>query len=129
MLERQAALRRLARCATATPLPWDGATGTGAAHLDGYSRSLVRLGALVANDASEASLQLVINDALATGVTPDGVVDALLVLLPEVGSARIGSAAPKVALALGFDIEDEPPSGPSGRVIPRAAPTRPEAIS
>ena len=39
------------------------------------------------------------------GWTADEVVDALVVLAPVIGRTRIMAAAPKVALATGFDVE------------------------
>ena len=38
------------------------------------------------------------------GWTADEVVDALVVLAPVIGRTRIMAAAPKVALATGFDV-------------------------
>jgi hypothetical protein len=39
------------------------------------------------------------------GATDDEIVGCLVAVLPVVGVARVVSAAPKLALALGFDVE------------------------
>ena len=73
--------------------------------LDHAGAALVRLGALVATDGSDLTWQHTVATALDAGVTPDEIVDALVVLAPVVGQTRVVSAAPKVALATGFDID------------------------
>ncbi len=43
--------------------------------------------------------------ALASGVTAEELVELLIALAPVLGSARVVSAAPKLGLALGYDVE------------------------
>jgi 4-carboxymuconolactone decarboxylase len=80
----------------------DAATST----LDGRTCALVRLGALLALDAASASYSSQVAMALAAGATADEIVEVLLAVAPSIGVARVVSAAPELALALGFDVED-----------------------
>jgi alkylhydroperoxidase/carboxymuconolactone decarboxylase family protein YurZ len=77
----------------------------GASALDGKSHSLVRLGALVALDATPASYLSAIESARAYGASDDEIVGCLVAVLPAVGVARVVSAAPKLGLALGYDVD------------------------
>ena len=83
------------------------AAGTGAegVRLDARGCSLGRMAALFALDASESSYGWAASRALASGVTADELVDLLMALSPVIGSARVVSAAPKLGLALGYDVE------------------------
>jgi 4-carboxymuconolactone decarboxylase len=73
--------------------------------LDPKTHALVRLGALLALDAAPASYQGVVGAALSSGATLDDIVGVLIAVAPTVGVARVVSAAPELALALGYDID------------------------
>ena len=73
--------------------------------LDPKTHALVRLGALVALDAAPASYQWNASMALASGATVDEIVGVLIAVAPTVGLARVVSAAPAVAAAIGYDID------------------------
>jgi 4-carboxymuconolactone decarboxylase len=73
--------------------------------LDPKTHALVRLGALVALDAAPASYQWNASMALASGATVDEIVGVLIAVAPTVGLARVVSAAPEVAVAIGYDID------------------------
>jgi 4-carboxymuconolactone decarboxylase len=73
--------------------------------LDPKVHAMVRLGALLALDAAPASYQWVVGAALASGATLDEIVGVLIAVAPTVGVARVVSAAPELALALGYDID------------------------
>ena len=75
------------------------------AKLDPKMQALVRLGALLALDAAESSLQWAVGEALAAGVSQDEIVGALMAVAPIAGIARVVSAAPEIALALGYDVD------------------------
>jgi alkylhydroperoxidase/carboxymuconolactone decarboxylase family protein YurZ len=75
-----------------------------AACLDHVGSALVRLGALVATDGSDLTWQQTVGSALDAGVGPDEIVDALVVLAPVLGRTRIVDVAPKLALAVGYDV-------------------------
>jgi alkylhydroperoxidase/carboxymuconolactone decarboxylase family protein YurZ len=76
-----------------------------ASGLDPKTHALVRLGALIALHASQASFQWNASTALASGATVDEIVGVLIAVAQTVGLARVASAAPAVALALGYDID------------------------
>ncbi len=73
--------------------------------LDPRGCSLGRMAALYALDAPESSYGWATSAALASGVTSDELVELLIALAPVIGSARVVSAAPKLGLALGYDVE------------------------
>jgi alkylhydroperoxidase/carboxymuconolactone decarboxylase family protein YurZ len=75
-----------------------------ASALDERAYSLVQLGALVAIDAAPPTYMDVIDSARSCGVSEEEIVGALIAVIPAVGVARVVSAAPKLALALGYDV-------------------------
>jgi len=75
--------------------------------LDRRTRGLVRLAALIAVGASTTTLRWAVELASSTGVDEQGVLGALLAAAAAVGSAQVVSSAPRLALALGFDLELE----------------------
>lgn len=74
--------------------------------LDAAQAALVRLGALAASGGPKQAFQRTVAAALDAGVSPDQIVDALVCMAPVIGSSRITAAAPKVAVAIGYDIKD-----------------------
>ena len=66
---------------------------------------LVRLGALLALGASTASLRATVQRALEAGATEAEIVGVLLSVAPAVGMARVVSTAPRLATAIGYDLE------------------------
>lgn len=75
-------------------------------HLDPKTHALVRIGALLAIDAAPSSYQAGVDAALAAGATIDEVVGTIVAVAPTVGLARVVSAAPELALAVGFDVDE-----------------------
>ena len=73
--------------------------------LDEKTRALVRVAALVAVDAAPPSYLEVVTAATRAGATGEEIVGCLIAVLPAVGVARVVSAAPKVGLALGYDVD------------------------
>ena len=73
--------------------------------LDQKTHALVRLGAALAMDSAPSSYHATIERALAAGASVDEIVGALIAVAPTVGLARVVSAAPELALALGYDLE------------------------
>jgi alkylhydroperoxidase/carboxymuconolactone decarboxylase family protein YurZ len=73
--------------------------------LDAAGEVLTKLGALTATDGSEATWQTTIQAALDAGLTRDEIVDVLVVLAPVIGRTRVMAVAPKVAHAIGYDVE------------------------
>jgi 4-carboxymuconolactone decarboxylase len=72
--------------------------------LDPRGQALARIGALIAADAAPPSYMSAVDDALAAGSTYDEIVGTLVAVMPVVGVARVVSAAPNLALALGYDV-------------------------
>lgn len=68
--------------------------------IDNRTRTLVRLAGLVALDSETASLQAAVDRARAAGVSNEEIVETVLMVAPIVGATRIGSVAPRLALAL-----------------------------
>jgi alkylhydroperoxidase/carboxymuconolactone decarboxylase family protein YurZ len=73
--------------------------------LDRKVCALTRIAALVASDSSVSSYQWAIDDAMANGAIEAEIVGILHAVAPVVGLARIAAAAPALALALGYDVE------------------------
>ena len=74
--------------------------------LDEKSLALAQLAALVAVGGAVPSYAVAVDDAVNAGATADEVVDVLVGVLPAVGLPRVVAAAPRVALALGFDLDE-----------------------
>ncbi|MBV9193854.1 MAG: hypothetical protein JO168_06880 [Solirubrobacterales bacterium] len=68
---------------------------------------LVRLGALVAVGAATTSLRRTVELALEAGATDAEIVGVLVAVGPAVGLARVVATAPKLARAIGYDVDDE----------------------
>jgi len=91
-----------------------------ASRLDPHVLSLIRLGILVAVDGPPSAFEWATSDALASGATIDELVDVLVAAAPLVGSARVVTAAPRLACALGYDVDadlerlDDSPLRPGG---------------
>jgi 4-carboxymuconolactone decarboxylase len=73
--------------------------------IDEKTTALVRLAAMVAVDAAPHSFQHAVALALAAGATSDEIVASLGAVTPVTGAARVVQCAPKVALALGYDVD------------------------
>jgi hypothetical protein len=67
-------------------------------------RTLVRLAALVAGDASTTSLRWAVELAWSSGAADEEIVGVLLSIGREVGLARIVDGAPRLAAAIGYDV-------------------------
>lgn len=69
-------------------------------------RPLFRLAALIAGGGTCASYQAVVESALATGADVEEIIDVLFAVAGTVGSARVVAAAPLLARAVGFDVDE-----------------------
>jgi len=78
----------------------------GSSALDQKSLTLARLAALIAVGGAGASYGAQADAAIGAGATPTEIVDVLVGVIPVVGLPRAVAAAPKLALALGYDIEE-----------------------
>ena len=77
---------------------------TALAVLDPKSVALARIAALVAIGGALPTYSALTDDAIGTGATPDEIVEVLVAIVPTVGLPRAVSAAPNVAMALGYDV-------------------------
>jgi 4-carboxymuconolactone decarboxylase len=82
----------------------DDAFGSG--ELDPRTLALVRLAALVAVGGADPSYGAQTDAAVGAGATAAEIVDVLLGVVPIVGLPLVVAAAPKLALALGYDTDD-----------------------
>ncbi len=80
-----------------------------ASALDDKTRALLCLGALLALSAGTTSLKWMAELAYEAGATDEELVDVLVAVGPEVGLAGIVRAAPRLALAIGYDVGDVTP--------------------
>jgi alkylhydroperoxidase/carboxymuconolactone decarboxylase family protein YurZ len=79
---------------------------TSASGLDAKTQALARVGALVAVGASTPEYLSVVGLGLAAGASFDEVVGVLVAVMPSIGADRVVTAAPRLALALGYDVDE-----------------------
>ncbi|SIO19820.1 carboxymuconolactone decarboxylase family protein [Agromyces cerinus] len=77
----------------------------GPGRLDPKSLALARIAALVSIGGAEPSFGAQVDAAISAGSTAAQIVDVLVGVIPVVGLPRVVAAAPKVALALGHDVD------------------------
>ena len=75
--------------------------------LDAKTHALVRLSTTVAVDAGQPSYQDAVDRALSAGATADEIVGTLVAVICLTGVPRAVSAAPRLGLALGYDVDAE----------------------
>jgi alkylhydroperoxidase/carboxymuconolactone decarboxylase family protein YurZ len=73
--------------------------------LDPKTRALVCLAAYVALGASDDVYDGAVETAITSGASPDEIIGVLYAVAPAVGAARVVSAAPQLASAMGYDID------------------------
>jgi 4-carboxymuconolactone decarboxylase len=73
--------------------------------IDRKTAALVRVAVTVAVDAAVSSFQHAVELALAAGATRNEIVATLEAVTPITGAARVVQCAPKLALALGYDVD------------------------
>jgi 4-carboxymuconolactone decarboxylase len=105
MTDYELTLRRLAvsddRLVASTLAQSEPAIGVG--HRGEQMRPLFQLAALIAGDGTCASF---VASALAAGASVEEIVDVLLAVAGTVGGARVVAAAPLLARAVGFDVDE-----------------------
>ena len=75
--------------------------------LDSKSLALVRLAALIAVGGAVPSFGAQVDAAVSAGASATEIVDVLVGVIPAVGLPCVVTAAPRVALALGYDVESD----------------------
>ena len=73
--------------------------------IDERTAALVRVAATIAVDAAPSSFQHAVALALAAGATNDEIVASLEAVTPVTGATRVVQSAPKIGLALGYDVD------------------------
>ena len=76
-----------------------------ASGLDPRTHALARLAALIAIDAPTPLYLWTVEAALDCGATVDDIVGTLIAVMPAVGSSCVVGAAPKLGVAVGYDVE------------------------
>src|SRR5262245_20125658 len=76
-----------------------------ASRLEPKAHALVRLGILVALDAGPSSYAECVESARLAGASLDEIVGVLVTAIPVAGLPRVVSAAPKLSLGLGYDLD------------------------
>jgi 4-carboxymuconolactone decarboxylase len=79
--------------------------GVAAGQLDARTEALLRIGALIAVDASPSSYRGAVEAAQRAGARLEDLFAVLVAVGGDVGSARLVAAAPRIALAAGYDVE------------------------
>lgn len=74
-------------------------------HVDARTDALLRIAALVAVDAPTSSYRSAVAAAQRAGARLEDLFAVLVAIGDDVGSARVMSAAPRIALAAGYDVE------------------------
>ena len=82
-----------------------GRSDPGVRRLDERTEALLWIGALVALDAPQSSYQAAVGAAQRAGAVLDDLLAVVVAVASAVGSARVISAAPRIALAAGYDVE------------------------
>ena len=78
----------------------------GSSNLDPKTLALVRIGALVAVGGAVPSYGAEADAAVSAGATLAEIVDVLLGVVSIVGLPSVVTAAPTLAMALGYDVDD-----------------------
>jgi len=81
--------------------------GLGRFRLPEQTEALIRVAALVPIEAPQSSYQTAVGAAMRAGATLDDLLAALIAVATSVGSPRVVAAAPRIALAAGYDTEAE----------------------
>jgi len=74
--------------------------------LDPKTRTLVSLGGLLAMAAGTTELKCATEAAYEAGATDEEIVSVLLTVGPQIGLVGLVREAPRLALAIGYDVED-----------------------
>ena len=91
--------------------------------LDAKTLALVRIAALVADGGAVPSYGELADAAVDAGASAAEIVEVLVAVVPIVGLPCVVAAAPKLAMALGYDIDERsaPDAGPAGEAANRRA--------
>jgi 4-carboxymuconolactone decarboxylase len=82
---------------------------------------LVRLGALLSVGATTPSLREAVDQAVAAGATLSEIVGVLVSVGPAIGVAGLVACAPRLAMAIGYDLENGHAASVGGESTPRSS--------
>jgi 4-carboxymuconolactone decarboxylase len=75
--------------------------------LDRKAEALVQVGALLSVGAPTASLRWTVEYAQSSGATDEEILGVLVAIGPAVGLACVVAGAPRLALAMGYEIDED----------------------
>ncbi len=81
--------------------------GDGEPELSPKIELLVRLAALLSVGAATPSLREAVDQAAAAGATSSEIVAVLVAVGPAIGLASVVACAPRLAMAIGYDLEND----------------------
>ena len=73
--------------------------------IDGRTRALARIAAAIAIGATSATMESLTDSGLSAGATDEEIIATLIAVGPVVGSASVVAAAPRLARAVGYDVD------------------------
>jgi 4-carboxymuconolactone decarboxylase len=73
--------------------------------LDELTEALIRVAVLVPLDAPQSSYQSAVEAAMRAGASLEDLLATLVATIETVGVPRVVSAAPRIALAAGYDVD------------------------
>jgi alkylhydroperoxidase/carboxymuconolactone decarboxylase family protein YurZ len=73
--------------------------------LDERTAALVRLASLIVRESAQPAYQRAVQTALDVGASVDEILALLFVLAQPAGTTAVITAAPKLAMALGYDVD------------------------
>lgn len=88
-------------------------------------RMLVRLASLVAVGAPTTTLRWAVELAACAGAGDDEIAHVLVTVAADIGAARVVSAAPRLAMAIGYDVGGAAWGWPDGGQLP----SRPASVA
>jgi 4-carboxymuconolactone decarboxylase len=79
--------------------------GVDLAAMDAKTCALVRIGAILATGAGAPTYEWAVRAAFNAGATVEEILGVVTAVAPAIGVARVVSAAPALALAIGYDVD------------------------
>lgn len=73
--------------------------------VDDRTESLIRVAVLIPIDAPQSSYHAAVEAAMRAGATLDDLLAMLIAVAGSVGTPRVVAAAPRIALAAGYDVD------------------------
>ncbi len=95
--------------------------GDGEGELSPKTELLVSLGGLLAVGATTPSLREAVDQAIAAGATPSEIVAVLVAVGPAIGLAGLVSCASRLAMAIGYDLENGDHAAIGSKSAPRSS--------